>query len=606
VTRRRKRVAAVLGAAAAVVVLTATPASAHATLLETDPAAGEVLEEAPRTVTLTFSEAVEASLGAVRVFDGDGERIDAGEVSKPSANSVRVALPRLDDGSFIVTYRVTSADAHPVQGAFTFQVGAAGNATSREVQGLAAQLLGQEGQSDRAVGALFGVARGLAFGGLALLIGGTMFAAAVWRGARSSRRARRLTWLGWWAALVATVAGLLLQGPYAAALPLGDAFDPSVVGDVLDTRFGQVSAFRLLLLLIAAVLVRALFEGEPVDEGERAPASRLARPAASDAVVMDTSLGLPGGWLVTAAVVAVALAATPGLAGHAGAGDDVALAVVSDTLHVLAMAVWLGGLVVLAAVALPGRSALELKDMVPRFSRVALGSFAVIAATGAYQTWRQVGSLDALRNTEFGRILVVKLVLVGVILVFAAFSREIVARLWPPPRRREVPAVAGGADDHWVGAEIDEAVELRHLRRTVWVEIAFAAAALAATALLVNAVPAKTANAEQAGGATGVTMKSDEVWVDVTVAPARTGRNDVHVSALEPAGAPKDVAELTISLDLPGRAIGPIDVPLRRLSPGHYLSPGLDIPLAGEWRVTAKARLDDFDQPTVTGRVDIT
>ncbi|MFA5884206.1 MAG: hypothetical protein WDA60_10180 [Acidimicrobiia bacterium] len=62
-----------------------------------------------------------------------------------------------------------------------------------------------------------------------------------------------------------------------------------------------------------------------------------------------------------------------------------------------------------------------------------------------------------------------------------------------------------------------------------------------------------------------------------------------------------DVAELTITFDLPSKGIAPIDVPLRKLGPGHYLSPGFDIPLAGEWRATARARLTDVDEVTQTG-----
>jgi len=295
-------------------------------------------------------------------------------------------------------------------------------------------------------------------------------------------------------------------------------------------------------------------------------------------------------------------------------GDWVRAAVVADTLHVLAMAVWLGGIVVLAAVTLRSSATIDqLREAVPRFSRVALGCIAVLAATGAFQTWRQVGSLDALRSTDYGRILVVKLVLFAAIVVFAAFSREVVLRLFGEPVRSSprMSVVTGGSDDDPVVPatatdeyETDDASEILHLRRSVWAEVVLAVAVLAATALLVNAAPARTAVAQGSEvGTAGVTMKSKKVWVDFSATPGVAGANDIHANTFTPSGAPLDVKELTVTVDLPDRKIAPIDVPLRRLSPGHYFAPGFDVPINGDWRVTAKPLVSQFDQSTLRGTV---
>jgi copper transport protein len=121
----------------------------------------------------------------------------------------------------------------------------------------------------------------------------------------------------------------------------------------------------------------------------------------------------------------------------------------------------------------------------------------------------------------------------------------------------------------------------------------------------VNAVPGTVGAVADNGGAAGITLKSAPVWVDVSFTPGRSGANEVHATALTPAGAPLNVEELTVTIDLPRRRIAPITVPLRRLSPGHYLSPGFVVPYPGEWRVTAKPRLTEFDQPTLVGTVTI-
>ncbi len=606
-----RRAFAVLALAGGMVLLVASPAFAHAELLESNPAPGAVLVSSPANITLNFTESVRADNGGIRVFDTDGERVDKGG-TKTSGATVRLPVPKLDDGSYIVTWRVISSDSHPIQGAFTFQVGAGGGpaATSREVTGLATKLLGQQG-GDAVVGAVYGVVRGLVFAALAILIGGAFFVALVSPRARTSKLARRIIGFGWLLTFAATIAGLLLYGPYVSGLGLGDSFSSSLLDQTVGERFGQMWLARIVILLLIAPLLRLLFRA-PRDDAAAVGAAAEGEPSP-----------LPTWWYGVGGLAAVALASTPGLSGHAISGDWVTAAVVADTLHVLAMAVWLGGLVILAAVTLRSRAMEQIRAAVPRFSRVALTCVIVLVGTGAFQTYRQVGSLDALRSTDYGRILAVKLVLFAAVIVFAAFSREVVFRLFgeyetAPP---QVPAVAGGSDDDQVPAtagdessdggalddeyyEIDEEVELRHLRRSVWAEAILMVGVLVVTALLVNAAPAKTALADTAdGGAVGVTMKSKKVWVDFTATPGTKGTNEIHVNTLNPAGAPLDVQDLTVTIALPESKIAPITMPLRRLSPGHYYAPAFDVPLEGDWRVTANPLVSEFEQPTLRGTV---
>jgi copper transport protein len=102
-----------------------------------------------------------------------------------------------------------------------------------------------------------------------------------------------------------------------------------------------------------------------------------------------------------------------------------------------------------------------------------------------------------------------------------------------------------------------------------------------------------------------VTIEGEAVSVDVTVTPGVSGANDVHIDVADPKGTPSDPEELTVTFALPDNDISRIDVPLRRLSPGHYYSPGFQIPLSGEWKVTAKPLLSEFEQPTLRGTIDI-
>ncbi|MYT21267.1 copper-binding protein, partial [Streptomyces sp. SID7760] len=145
----------------------------------------------------------------------------------------------------------------------------------------------------------------------------------------------------------------------------------------------------------------------------------------------------------------VALVATWAAAEHASAGPQVALAVPVAALHLLAMGVWLGGLVtLLLLLRLRGADGQEVPAAaIGRFSALAFGAVAVLVGTGVYQSWRQVGSWEALSTTSYGKVLLVKIAAVVLVLWAASFSRRWTARLVheAPPAAR-TPAVAAAAE----------------------------------------------------------------------------------------------------------------------------------------------------------------
>ena len=112
--------------AVAVLVLAPAVASAHATLEATTPERGARLARAPAQVSFRFDESVEASFGALRVFDAEGRQVQTGAAFHPGGRGSEVAVrlrPGLGDGSYTATYRVISADGHPVSSGFVFAVG---------------------------------------------------------------------------------------------------------------------------------------------------------------------------------------------------------------------------------------------------------------------------------------------------------------------------------------------------------------------------------------------------------------------------------------------------------------------------------------------------
>jgi len=151
----------------------ASPAGAHALLLRTDPSPQTTVKAAPRVVRLDFSEQVEVAFGAVRVFDVDGRRVDSGHVSRTGGDrEVDVAVPGIKDGTYTVTWRVVSADGHPVHGGFGFFVGTPSTISAVPVRG--------DTGGGRLVGWGFGAVRFAWFCGLLAIVGVAVLRRWVW------------------------------------------------------------------------------------------------------------------------------------------------------------------------------------------------------------------------------------------------------------------------------------------------------------------------------------------------------------------------------------------------------------------------------------------
>lgn len=568
-----KRILAGIALVGVVLVAWAGPAAAHAQLESTSPTAGAVLAEPPADVRLSFSEPVEISLGAVRVYDSNADRVDDGGARKDGGDTVVQPLGDLADGSYVVTWRVVSTDGHPVHGAFTFQVG---DVATGDADALARRLLAADGGSE-AVGVVFAVVRWAIFAAVVLLVGAAGFCLLAWPEGLGLARVRSLLWWAWAVAVGATVLSVGTQGAYVGALGLADIVDPDVVSSVLDARYGRVALLRIVLLVAAGVLMVAT-AGRVESAGPRPAAGVRSCPGNTARV----GLGLLG----------AALVLTLGLSGHAAAGDLVPVAIVVDVVHVGAVALWLGGLVVVLAALLPRRDPDEVALVVPRFSSIAFAAVAALVVTGAFQSWRQVGGLEALTDTTYGQLLLAKLALFVVMVGFGYLGRRWVQRGYGP----------AAAAAHEAGEVIDEDRVVAGYRRSIRVETGIGLAILAVTALLVNAQPARSALAQPYAAEL---TAGEDLLVNLTIDPAKVGATEVHVYTVEPTGEVAEVEELTLTLTLPERDVGPLEVPLQRAGPGHFSAYDVQLPLPGEWTVDVVALPDEFTEAQATDTVRV-
>ncbi|MFB7169523.1 copper resistance CopC/CopD family protein [Streptomyces sp. NPDC056254] len=635
------RLALVLAALLAILFTAASPAAAHAALTASDPADGAVVATAPAQVTLSFSEQVAMGDDSIRVLDPQGRRVDTGELRDMcSGNTVRYGTALhsgLPHGTYTVAWQAVSADSHPISGAFTFSIGAP---SATEVSLPSATAGGGP------VGIAYGIARYAAYGGFTVLVGGAAFILLCWRRGAAERPLQKLVVRAWVTLTTATLAMLVLRNPYTGSGRFADVFDLDGLRAVLETKTGASLLSRLLLLGAAALFVAVLFGAY----------ARRVRDTGGQEEDKDTS-DLTFGLAIGGAVVAGGIAATWALSEHASSGLQPGLAMPADILHLLAVATWLGGLSALL-VALYKAPGIE-RSAVRRFSGVAFVSVVVLAATGVYQAWRQTGSWSALTGTDYGRLLLLKAALVAVLIGVASMSRKWTARLAEAPAVRDadgrasVAAAAAAADDvsretsavaapAAVPADPERVAQLARqraalesarekrvrdadpdragLRRSVLAEAAIAVIVLLVTTILTSTEPGRTVEREAArgSGATAVPDRPVKITlpfdtggqngkgsVRLELDPGRVGANTLHLWADTGDGRPFALPEVKVAFTLPAKDIGPLPVVPEQAAPGHWTASGVQLPLAGEWRIDVTVRTSDIDQTTVQKTVKI-
>jgi len=538
--RPRRAVAGALLAvafAAALLLGLAGPAAAHATLVDTDPAQGEVLEEAPERVVLTFDEAVRGVPDAVQVFDADGVLVPATAAVRGDELEVVPDEP-LGEGTTVIAWKVVSEDGHPISGSLTFSVGA-------PTTGFTAPPT--EPASPPDVPMALTVVRGVGYVGLLLATGLVCFV-TLFLSPRPPAARRRPVVVARWAAAVTAVA-------WPATLPLTALY-------LLDGDAGSLTRGSTWTSL---------------------PLREYAVPAA---VVLGVGLAVvlvgtqpPGPRRRVAALLAAGVGiVAPALTGHTRAASPEALVVAADALHLVAGSVWLGGLVGLALAwpALQGQAG-AAAEVLARFSGAAAGVLVALVATGSVLAWRILGSWSALLDTTYGRLLLVKIGFVLVAVAIAAWNRW---SLLPRVQR------AGRRDAERAG---------RPVVRSVAVEAGVLLVALMITGALVDTSPQAEATTAAASDPSVRTATLGDIEVTATLTPRTRGPNTITVQLRSAAGEPAEgVAPPVLRLSQGELRLGTI--PVTPVVPGTYTAEVV-LPTAGTWRLQVSLRVSEFANP---------
>ena len=456
----------------------------------------------------------------MRLLDASGAERQEGALTQQlgSSTALSIAVGALDPGVYTVAWRTVSAvDGHLAAGSFTFGVGvpiqpAAGAQAPAVVAGTGGGL----GTAWPGI-----LVRWLLYAGLALLIGAAIDSWLVFR-SQAGRSLLALAYAGLFAAIVGTV-GLVCVQFLDAGVDLGTAAGSSI---------GTGAAARLVPLIVAAIALLVLRERG----------------------------------LVIAGLAAVAGIVVTAFLGHAGAGDSPLLNTGVDALHLLAASAWIGGLSIVL-IGIRKVEPTERPAMLRRFARVATIGLAAVVATGVLRAVAELTAVSDLWTTDFGRLLLIKTGLVGVIALLGAANHF-----------RHVPRGSVSA-----------------VRRNGSIEVGLAALVLLATAALVDiAPPVQVAAASVAAEPPSLSVDGADyattLRMNLAVSPGLVGFNrfDVRLTDYD-AGTPIDANDVQLRFHLASRPDLP-DSTLRLLPTGQtgtLTGTGANLALSGPWSVIA-------------------
>ncbi|QDY11734.1 copper resistance protein CopC [Micromonospora sp. HM134] len=521
----------------------ATPAAAHAALVATSPVRDAVIGSPPGEVVLVFSESVSPVVGRVQVLGPDGRRVTAGEpVADGATLRIPVRVPDRPLGTYLVSYRVISADSHPVAGSFAYSAGAP-SATPPEPVSV----------DERPSGGWTPAARYVGYLGLVLAVGPTLFGAARWPRRRRRRAVTATGHVGLALVAVGTAGTWVAQAADMVGVPVGDLSRGDLTA-VAGSDVGPVLGARLALAGIAAGLLTAV-------AGGRAGRGRRA----------------------ALAVVGLAGLLTWPLAGHPVASPLPPVSILADVVHLAGMSVWLGGLFTLAVFLLPGTHRRVLGRVLPAWSRWATVAVGWLVASGVGQAAIELGRPGALVGTAYGRLLCAKAALLAAVLGVAAWQRRMVRDGRAADRPGRVARAAG--------------VELAATA------VVLALTAVLVQTPPGRTADTEAARATREGVAQ--TLTSGTYTLQFDIYPVRVGvPNSLHAYVYTPQGQPLPVAQWTVSLALPAAGIEPMTVPVDTPEP-HHGSAEISLPARGDWTIRFTVRTSDIDQATVTATVPV-
>ena len=549
-SRSTRQLVAALAILVGVLALGTTAASAHATLESSSPADGQSVLTSPSEIRITFSEAVTTISGGLSVLNADGKTVDTGNSEIVGGRTLVAPISEtLSDGTYVATYRVLSADGHPVSGSILFGVG--NGALDRSAQ--------PSSNGDRLWEIIGGISRFIMYLAALVAAGVAFFLAFIHDRAEDRWRIVPFVRIGSILALFSAIGIVMGQAALLTGKRAGAVTDSNVLRDVLNQNLGW--SLALLMIGLAAVHLST-------DISKK---------------VVSQSLALYGGLAVTVSFV---------VWGHATELSPEAISLAANAIHATAAALWLGGLVGLVMV-LSLRTPETVRStagIIGRFSLMAFWS--VIALTIAGLTLTITGSdanLNSILTTTWGQLVLAKIGLTLIVVLIAAWNR-----------RTLVPSLTSPTEN-----TNELAVRWATLLRTIRTEAVLLVVVLALTAIVVNIPPARTAVVAKTDRV-DITQRVDTGNVQLSVDPAIVGPNTVSVRYTDGTGQPINVANsMSIEFSQPSAGLEPITRQVPASEPGVFVIQGNELSIPGTWTITIAVRTGDFTEQRTSFEVPV-
>ena len=515
-------------------------AQAHAVLMQATPAADKQLDKSPVELALQFSE----NVGPVyfKVLDNTGREAGAPRPIRTDGNSIFLPLgTRLATGTYVVSYRVISADTHPVGGSYAFSIG----------EPLARAIVTESAASSWVIPSVLN--RVILYTAVLLSAGSALLLLLVPWPATLQASVRRQ----------GRVAAMAAAFAFVGALAFGGA-------DIVDAGKGALFAAATWHAALASTFATSALIG--------IPGAALALWAFSQTKA----------WPLWSALLLLLVSFL--VTGHAATAAPVWFAAANIGLHLAGAGFWFAAFwpMIGATKTMPQEA---VGRVMGQFSTRALWFVLLVLASGVAVSWIQLRSIAGLFSTDYGYRLIVKIALVLLVLAMAAFNKF---KLTPALDRDTTGAAARMARS----IRFESAVMLL-------IVVAAASLTLVTPPRALARQSAGSVAQQAATGGYKQTWTQGGYSVEIEVTPAKAGDNMIMLRFKNAAGAYVPMKSASVDAALPIASIDGINKEGQFMAPDMFHVMISEMVIAGEWKLTVNGFIDDFDKVAIEGTVPI-
>jgi copper transport protein len=513
--------------------------SAHAYILKSTPSENEILGQSPHRVSIQFDETIEPSFNSIKVFDSNGKQVDLrnGRIDPNNASIIETDLKgNVPKGTYRIQWKVVSGDGHPVEGVIPFQIGKENN---KQANPLAIQKSkGYTPKSDLIIIRWLQYISNSGFVGI-LFFYLFVLPKDLVQDLRVKNFFGKLINYSFTTLFLTIILGLPLQAAIESGLSWGKVLNTQVLGDMLtNSAFGKTWITQIIIMLILWFFTFLL----------------CYKPFSKQV------------WVWISLILGIGMIGTKTFTGHAASSENGALTIGMDLFHLLSASIWIGSLIALITLIPLGRKAETKKlfmETIRRFSKWGIGIVLVLSVTGVFGSLFYIPNFRSLLFTDYGRALSGKVILLLIMVVFAAMN-----------------FIKGRRSSE------------KGLTRSVWGEMITGIIVLVLSVILTN-LPTAMASP----GPIKDTNKVDPGYRITFEATPNVIGNNTFVVTLEDRNGHliKNIEQVTLtfgSLDMP---MGDDTITLTKDKQGKYESNGMNFNMAGRWKVKVHVLTQDLE-----------